>query len=102
MARSRTAVPLPVLPLPPKNETSPYLNQLIRALTFSFQTLSNPGALRGTDLTMTALPTSGIGLPVGAVYSDDAGLLHIVKANLPLVGGIASLTDTGDVTVVIS
>jgi hypothetical protein len=102
MARSRTAVPLPVLPLPPHNEASPYLNQLIRALTFSFQTLNNPGALRGTELALTALPTSGIGLPVGAVYSDDAGFLHIVKANLPLVSGVAAITDTGDVTVVIS
>jgi len=103
MPRSRTSIPLAVLPLAPThNDLSPYLNQLIRALTLSLNALNNPGQIRGTDLVLTELPTSGVGLPVNSVYVDEEGYLRMVMTNLPLVTGASATAAMGSVTVVIS
>lgn len=102
MPRSRTSVPLPVLPLPPLNERNAYLNQLVRTITQALQTLDNPGELRGTELVLTHIPTSGVGLPVGSVYTDDTGHLFIVRANIALLSGASVTASMGTVTVVIS
>lgn len=99
MARSRTSVVVPVLPLPPAGPESSYMNQLVRTLTMIVQTLSNPGEIRGTELVLTELPGSGIGQPTGTVYADEFGVLRIVLPNVPNLQGMQSISSIGDVTV---
>ena len=90
-----------VLPLPPLEYDVQWANNLVRILNFWIQQQQNPGALRGTGITLTdregkvsfsissnakidenvflmfELPTSATGLEKGQVW-NDAGTLKII------------------------
>ena len=70
-------VPSPVLPLPPLEYDVQYMNNLVRLLNYYIEQQGNPGALRGTTLTLTSLPTSATGLASGTIWSN-AGVLNII------------------------
>ena len=63
-------VPLPQFPLPPEEYDRVYFDELVRSLTQIVVQIQNPGELRGTKITLTDLPTSEVGLEVGALYND--------------------------------
>ena len=67
----------PRLPEPPVEYTSSYMTDLVRALELFIAQERNPGELRGTKITLTALPTSATGLEVGALY-NDSGTVNVV------------------------
>ena len=50
---------------------------LVRALELFISQERNPGELRGTKITLTALPTSASGLETGALY-NDSGTVKVV------------------------
>ena len=74
---SSRALPPPRLPEAPQEYTRAYMEDLVRALDSYIQQERNPGDMRGTKLTLTALPTSATGLETGALY-NDAGTVKIV------------------------
>ena len=74
---SSRALPPPRLPEAPEEYTRGYMEDLIRALDNYIQQERNPGEMRGTKITLTALPTSATGLETGALY-NDAGTVKIV------------------------
>jgi len=74
---SSRALPPPRLPEAPEEYTKSYMEDLIRALDNYIQQERNPGEMRGTKITLTALPTSATGLEAGALY-NDAGTVKIV------------------------
>lgn len=74
---SSRALPPPRLPEAPEEYTRAYMEDLIRALDNYIQQELNPGEMRGTKITLTALPTSATGLETGALY-NDAGTVKIV------------------------
>jgi len=74
---SSRALPPPRLPEAPEEYTKSYMEDLIRALDNYIQQERNPGEMRGTKITLTALPTSATGLETGALY-NDAGTVKIV------------------------
>jgi len=53
------------------------MQDLIRTLELFITQERNPGELRGTKITLTALPTSASGLEAGALY-NDSGTVKIV------------------------
>ena len=53
------------------------MEDFVRALDNYIQQERNPGEMRGTKITLTALPTSAAGLETGALY-NDAGTVKIV------------------------
>ena len=61
----------PRLPEPPVEYTQQYMADLICALELFISQERNPGELRGTKITLTALPTSASGLETGALYNDS-------------------------------
>ena len=67
---SVSKVHLPQFPLPPEEYDRIYFDELIRSLTQIVVQLQNPGELRGTKITLTDLPTSEVGLEVGALYNE--------------------------------
>lgn len=73
---SRELVP-PQFPLPPEEYDRQYFDEMIRSLTQLVIQLQNPGELRGTKITLTALPTSPTGLESGALY-NDGGTVKVV------------------------
>ena len=74
---SSRALPPPRLPEAPEEYTRGYMEDLIRALDNYIQQERNPDEMRGTKITLTALPTSATGLETGALY-NDAGTVKIV------------------------
>ncbi len=54
-----------------------YLNMIVRQLNYYMQQHANPGAMIGTTLTLSDLPTSATGLAPGTVW-NDSGTLKIV------------------------
>jgi hypothetical protein len=80
-----TGTPVPYFPTPPADYDRVYMAQVIRAFAVFAQQVNNPGPLRATTITLTALPVyannaaalSG-GLAVNDVYRTSTGELRIV------------------------
>ena len=67
----------PRLPEPRAEYDLTYMQDLVRALEIFIQQERNPGEMRGTKITLTALPTSSTGLETGALW-NDSGTVKIV------------------------
>jgi hypothetical protein len=70
-------VPAPRLPEPTIEYSVSYMQDLLRALEIFIEQERTPGELRGTKITLTALPTSTTGLESGALW-NDSGTVRIV------------------------
>ena len=68
---SSNQVAPPRLPEPPIEYTQQYMADLVRSLQVFIEQERNPGEMRGTKLTLTALPTSATGLETGSLYNDS-------------------------------
>ena len=73
---SGNQVPPPRLPEAPEEYTRSYMQDLIRTLEIFIEQERNPGEVRATRLTITALPTSATGLETGTLY-NDAGTVKV-------------------------
>ena len=67
----------PALPLPPKEYSEEYVNQLVRSLNSYFRLLGSTTPIVVDSITLNDLPTSSTGLPPGSVW-NDGGTLKIV------------------------
>ena len=72
-----TEIAPPRIPEPPAEYSVVYMQDLARALEAFISQERNPGALRGTKITLTNLPTSATGLESGSLY-NDSGTVKIV------------------------
>lgn len=68
---SSNQVAPPRLPEPPTEYTQQYMADLVRSIQVFIEQERNPGEMRGTKMTLTALPTSASGLETGALYNDS-------------------------------
>ena len=68
---SSNQVAPPRLPEPPIEYTQQYMADLVRSIQVFIEQERNPGEMRGTKLTLTALPTSATGLETGSLYNDS-------------------------------
>lgn len=68
---SSNQVAPPRLPEPPTEYTQQYMADLVRSIQVFIEQERNPGEMRGTKITLTALPTSASGLETGALYNDS-------------------------------
>tara|TARA_R110002020_G_scaffold15019_1_gene53027 strand:+ start:2555 stop:2851 length:297 start_codon:yes stop_codon:yes gene_type:complete len=85
----------------PDDYDRPYFDDLTRSLN-QFVTLQmEAGALRGTTLVLTNLPTSGNQLETGAVFNDQ-GTLKIALANTGYAPSFSITATIGTVTVTTS
>ena len=92
---------LPVFPSPPEGYERAYADDLVRTLNAFVQQVANSGALRGTTLVLTDLPTSGFQLATGSVF-NDSGTLKIVLVNVGYSGSVSAASAIGTVTVTTS
>jgi hypothetical protein len=74
---AQTSVPPPRLPEPTPEYSLRYMQDLLRALEIFIEQERTAGELRGTSITLTALPTSTTGLESGALW-NDSGTVRIV------------------------
>lgn len=77
--------PIPYFPTPPVEYNKNYMAQVTRAFSVFAQQVNNPGPLRATAITLTALPVYANnaaavtgGLAVDSVYKTATGELRIV------------------------
>ena len=70
-------VPPPRLPEPTSEYSVTYMQDLLRALEILIEQERTPGELRGTQITLTDLPTSSTGLESGSLF-NDSGTVKIV------------------------
>jgi hypothetical protein len=73
-----TRLPIAPLPFPPSEYNNIYFAEMIRTLNLHFRQLQNPGALLGSTLTVSHLPTSATGLASGEVWVDT-GAGNVLK-----------------------
>ena len=64
--------------LPPEDYDRAYFDDVVRSLSQLVVQMRTPGALRGTKITLTDLPTSSDGLETGALFNDN-GTVKIVS-----------------------
>ena len=70
-------IPDPVLSLAPLEYDVQYMNLIVRQLNYYMQQHANPGAVRGTTMNLSQLPTASTGLASGDIW-NDSGTLKIV------------------------
>ena len=91
----------PVFPLAPLEYQRGYFDDLTRTLASFVEQETNPGAMRGTTLVLTELPTTGNQLETGALYNDQ-GTLKVVLGNVGYAPSFSMAISLGDVTVTTS
>ena len=88
----------PVFPLAPEEYQRVYFDDLVRTLSVFVEQQLNAGAMRGTTLVLTELPTNGNKLETGSVYNDQ-GTLKIVLSNVGYAPSLLMSASIGTVTV---
>ena len=87
----------PVFPLAPNEYQRVYFDDLVRTLSSFVDQELNPGALRGTTLVLTNLPTNGNKLETGGVYNDQ-GTLKVALGNVGYAPSFLMSASSGAVT----
>lgn len=67
----------PRFPEAPEQYSQVYMNNLIKTLELYVRELNTPGALAGTTINLSHLPTSATGLRSGDLW-NNAGVVNIV------------------------
>lgn len=98
---SRQFVALPTFPLPPRDYSPLYMNDLIKAFNQFVALMMNPGEGRNTLLVLTDLQDNDVGLEVGSIYRHGIELRIAVNNNASVAGGELTVS-LGAVTVDIS
>jgi hypothetical protein len=73
-----TRIPIAPLPFPPSEYNNIYFAEMIRTLNLHFRQLQNPGAIVGSSLHISQIPTSATGLSSGDVWVDT-GAGNVLK-----------------------
>ena len=95
------ALSRPVFPLAPEEYQRVYFDDLVSPLSSFVDQQINPGALRGTTLVLTNLPTNGNKLETGGVYNDQ-GTLKVALSNVGYAPTLLMSASIGTVTVTTS
>ena len=94
---TRELVP-PRFAVPPEEYNRQYFNDMVRSLTSYIIQMQQPGEMRATTGTYTALPTNDVGLEQGALF-EVGGVLMISRLSVPYVAGSGAAASVGSVTV---
>jgi len=89
---------LPDFPTAPEIYDSRYMSNVVRAFSIFLRQYNNPGALRGTELTLTNLQQNDYNLEEGALFQQD-GIVKITIAYKPHPAGVSGQGLVGEVTV---
>lgn len=88
----------PTLPMPSSAYDINYMNQLVRALGNYFGLLDSVTPIQVDSISLTKLPLTGAGLPIGSVY-QSGDVLMIVVGYKAYAASLSATVDLGNVTV---
>lgn len=91
----------PTLPAPTTAYDVNFMNQLVRALGNYFSLLDSTTPIQVDSITLTGLPVTGAGLPVGSVY-QNGDVLMIVVDYKAYAASLSATVSLGSVTVTTS
>jgi hypothetical protein len=91
----------PTLPMPTTAYDVNFMNQLIRVLGNYFSLLDSTSPIQVDSITLTRLPATGAGLPVGSVY-QNGDVLMIVVDYKAYAASLSATVSLGSVTVTTS
>jgi|APGre2960657404_1045060.scaffolds.fasta_scaffold00901_3 hypothetical protein len=91
----------PTLPMPTTAYDVNFMNQLVRALGNYFSLLDSTTPIQVDSITLTGLPVTGAGLPVGSVY-QNGDVLMIVVDYKAYAASLSATVSLGSVTVTTS
>lgn len=77
---------------PPQQYSALYVQSLLREIRTLVERLNAVGALRGSTLNLTEVPTGAYGLAQGDVYVDANGFLRWVAKNDIIPKTVAGMT----------
>jgi hypothetical protein len=78
-----------------------FMNQLVRVLGNYFSLLDSTSPIQVDSITLTRLPATGAGLPVGSVY-QNGDVLMIVVDYKAYAASLSATVSLGSVTVTTS
>ena len=90
--------PKVVLPRSPREFDQSYFNNFVARLQQHIDVAEKPAQLRGGELFLDNLPTTGAGLPAGYVFSDG-GILKIVRTTDIFASSFSLTLSVGSVVV---
>lgn len=90
--------PRNILPRPPDEYTTEYMNRLLQLLQDAIDRFDNPSLIRGGSLYLSGCPSSGNELKPGSVF-QDLGTLKVVRTGDNFVDSSATTVSVGSVTV---
>ena len=90
---------LPFFAIPPREYDQQYFANLKRSFATYMEQQQNPGLERATNITLTDLPTTDVGLEPGTLF-QQAGFVKVALINAPHPGGVGATAGVGAVTVV--
>jgi hypothetical protein len=88
----------PFFPVPPREYSQTYLQEVMRAFSVFINQVQNPGDARHSDLTLTNLQNDDFKLENGALFEVN-GFVKISRSFNPHVRGVESTGSVGSVTV---
>ena len=91
----------PTLPMPTTAYDVNFMNQLVRALGNYFSLLDSTTPIQVDSITLTRLPVTGAGLPVGSVYQNGDVLMLVVDYKA-YAASLSATVSLGSVTVTTS
>ena len=91
--------PFPVFARPPNEYERRYFDDFTRSLNQLVVLIRTPGVGRNTTITLTDLPTSGIGLEPGALFRDGNTVKIVLEyeayaLGLQVQGSVGTVTVT--------
>tara|TARA_R100001369_G_scaffold41915_1_gene68077 strand:+ start:1130 stop:1441 length:312 start_codon:yes stop_codon:yes gene_type:complete len=94
----------PFFPIPPKEYSSKYFDEVVRSFSVYLDQMQNPGEGRNTGIVLTNLQKSDQGLEVGELFeyrnaAGDMGYVKITTADQTNLLGMSSTGLVGAVTV---
>jgi hypothetical protein len=94
---SRALVP-PRFAVPPETYSVTYFSDMVRSLSSYVVQMQQPGQMRATTGTYTALSTNDVGLEQGALF-QVGGFVKVSLLYAPHVAGSSATATVGTVTV---
>jgi hypothetical protein len=88
----------PFFPIPPKEYSQAYFNEVIRAFSVYLDQMQNPGEGRNTTLVLTNLPSNDQGLEVGSLF-QETGFVKITAEDRTNLSSVLATGAVGSVTV---
>tara|TARA_R100001594_G_scaffold125782_1_gene162869 strand:+ start:3516 stop:3809 length:294 start_codon:yes stop_codon:yes gene_type:complete len=89
---------LPYFPIPPKEYSVDYMNQIMQSFSLYMNQIQTPGEGRNTNLTFVDLQKHDRGLESGGVF-NHGGSIKITETHKPHVEGFSSSGSIGSVSV---